>query len=965
MLLMNLDDTTSAANSSLNTSVLEHSSESRQLNRKVSVQMPTYDRRRSTGSKEFKFINDSAADEGNKRKSITIRKTTSGQRLLTFCNDESDATSQTAEPNKRSIFKVDIHKDPPKELKIDYLSKAIFKAGYNIRDAKLEDILHNDISDEFLQGLYIASAYTINNYFGVPGPKSDGPQKLSTFLNQLIPLNSTLKNESLQKSKNIPPPPFTITIHVIEAMDLMAADPDGLSDPFCKIWLNDKKQLYKSTEVKEHTLNPMWNETFRFNLHDLKRDIIYIEIWDSDPIGFRKNLQQIKNITSIRGCWYFCSDLTEALCHCGGQSVDDFTGKTEIEVGNLYAEGIDEWLSLKTSKGNPQRGQLHVAVRIEATKPKNTTDALKRHLLLVKLCLEHGLKGNESTDLSIFCWDQILSSSARTLLFQHSVQGNISPFEDSACRFIVIIRLALQRFTFDFQFLYNIVEEINKNMKVLPSSNENYLNNPLGDIYVQALNSLKTICHGILSSLHTFDITKDETKRVEFQFVLKCLSLYEDITGSHAGIWGVLRTEAETWSANKAKDLKNIKAKDRNKSIMKFLDFLKSYQMIADEVVRSVFPEKNYTEEIYETCQRHLWEPLKSHVSEMAKESRSGEETRKKEEVLEIFRKLKEVSNYFNSVLHRPRQLQIGQLHEWFGSHTIHDWFVWKKQVVSAQIELLVNRDELETKLVEFAGRHEKQTASVKQTSDLIQKEFYPIWELVSDSNCPECVAFFVLGLHSCCMKYAESLIELIHLRKLSNNFHSGGRKKLCAMANNLWSLAWFVKEILEESGITLQQEFPDTKFSLQMVCKILCSDISEEFKRDIVDHIQNVAESKTKKEQGIFLKEYATFMNKLIKREAATDMAFEIYLLFLSNIWKYVITAVSYFKSKPEVVTCLTRVRKCLRRASNRCDGLLSILKETEQLCYFDEEGKLKNIMLSGEYKTLIKELEQMKLYR
>ncbi|KAF8764801.1 BAI1-associated protein 3 like protein [Argiope bruennichi] len=961
MLFTSLDD--SAANSSsysLNTSDVHHSTENGQ-NKKASIQIPTYDSQRSTGNKQFKFIRNSEAEDSSRRKSITIRKTNTGQKLLSFSTNGFDA----AESTKVSIFKADSHKDTSKELKIDHLSQAIFKAGYNIRDAKLEDILHDDISDEFLEGLYVISAYTINNYFGVPGPKSDGPQKLSSFLNQLIPLNSRKKHESLQKSKSIPPPPFIISIHVIEAMDLVATDPDGLSDPFCKIWLNDRKIFYKSTEVKEHTLNPMWNEKFRFNLHDLKKDIIYFEIWDSDPIGFAKNLKQIKNIRSIRGCWYFCSDLTEDLCHCGGRSVDDFIGKTEIEVGNLYAEGIDEWLSLKTSKGSYQQGQLHVAVRIEATKPKNTIDALKRHLLLVKLCLEHGLKGNVSTDLSIFCWDQILSSSARTLLFQHSVQGNISTFEDSACRFIVIIRLARQNFTFDFQFLYNMLEETNENMKILPSSHENYLSNPLGEIYAQALNGLKTICHGVLSSLHSFDIANDKNKRIEFQFVLMCLSLYEDITGSHAGIWSILRTEADTWSENKAQDLKNIKAKDRNESIMKFLDFLKTYQVAADEVVRNVFPEKNYTEEIYETCQRHLWEPLKFHVSEMARESSHEEETRKKEEVLEIFRKLKEVSNYFNSVLQRPRQIQVGQLHEWFGANTIHDWFVWKKHVVSAQIELLVNRDELETKMVEISGRYDKQTTSVKQTSDLIQKEFYPIWDLMSDSNCSECAASFVFGLHSCCMKYAESLIELIPSRKLSNNFHSGGKKKLCAMANNLWALAWFVKGILEDSGIPLQDEFPDTKFSLQMICKILCRDISGEFKRDIVDHIKSVVLAKTKKEQGIFLKEYATFINKLLKREASTDMAFEIYLLFLSNVWKYVITAVSYYKNKPERTTCLARIRKCLKRASNRCDGLLSILKETEQLCYFDEEGKLKNIVFNEEYKTLKNELEQMKLYR
>ncbi|GIX99453.1 protein unc-13 4B [Caerostris extrusa] len=80
--------------------------------------------------------------------------------------------------------------------------------------------------------MYVVSSYTINNYFGVPGPKSDGPQKLSNFLNQLIPLNPSLIEENLEKSKHIPSPTFVIAVQVIEAVDLMAMDADGLSDPF-------------------------------------------------------------------------------------------------------------------------------------------------------------------------------------------------------------------------------------------------------------------------------------------------------------------------------------------------------------------------------------------------------------------------------------------------------------------------------------------------------------------------------------------------------------------------------------------------------------------------------------------------------------------------------------------------------------------------------------------------------------
>ncbi|GFS35721.1 protein unc-13 4B [Nephila pilipes] len=941
-------------------------------NRRLSIRMPTYDRRRSKGSKPFNFLND-VTEENNRRKTITIRRASSGQKILTLTDNSFYPlpTDDTEKQKKSSVFigpEKEIapeKKQAPKGLKTDYLSKGVSKAGFNIGEANFSEILHGDITEDYLQCLYITATYTINNYFGIPGPKSDGPQKLSAFINHLIPLDAAHRHKNSEKSKTIPPPPFTITIHVIEAEDLIATDADLLSDPFCKIWLNDKKMQLKKTEIKSHTLNPVWNETFQFNLSDLTNDIIYIELWDNDPTTFAKNLKQIKNIGSMRGCWYFCSDFMESLCRCGRETVNDFLGKTEIEIGALYAEGVDEWLPLKTLKGTSHQGQLHVAVKIEATKPKSNSDALKRHLLFVKLCLEHGLKDNESSDLSIFCWDQILNPSARTLLFQHGVQGNISVSEDMVCRFITIINLAVSHSVFDFQFLFSILNETKESMEHLQSLHDPSFASSLFDTYFQAVEKLLEICLKILSSLHSFDLTEDETKRVEFESILKCVGLCQNIIGP-TNLWATLRSEAEAWFAQKAEELKVVKDEGRNVIILNFLNYLKSYHKTTDQIVQTVFPETSYTHEVYEPLESHLCELLKFQVTDLAAESRAltkVNEVRKKEEAIEVFKALKESTQYFSKILQQPyHKLKLGQFHIWFGINTIYSWFTWKRDGIFAQIELIVNRDELDSKLTEFNGRCEKQTFSVKQTAELIVKELYQLWKIVSVPNCSDCDAFFIGALHSCCMKYLESLVELIHIRKLLEKFHSGGRKKLCTIANNLWSLSCFVGNLIAESGIELQPDWPDTKFSLRMVCKILCADIYAEIRLDVLSYVKRIFLAETRLEQDRLIKEYSMFINKLIKREASSDMSFEIYLLFINNIWNYVIKAVALLKSKKEMVTCLTRLNKCLGRASNRYEGFLSILKETEQVCYFDEEGRLQEFMLDANYKFLINELERLK---
>ncbi|GFQ92779.1 protein unc-13 homolog D [Trichonephila clavata] len=926
--------------------------------------------------KTFNFINTNATEEGNRRKTITIRTAPTGEKILTLTDHKSNELPKddTEKQSKGNIFSTPEgvtareKKEASRVLKIDHLSKGVMKAGFDIGKVDLSQILHDDITDEYLQCLYIVATYTINNYFGIPGPKSDGYKKLSTFINQLIPLTSARRHENFEKSKTIPPPPFIITVHIIEAEDLMIKDADELSDPFCKVWLNGKKTQLKKTEVKSHTLNPTWNETFQFSLEDLRNDIIYIEVWDSDPTTFTQNLKQIKKIKGMRGCWYFCSDFMENLCCCGRDTVDDFLGKTEVEVGTLYAEGIDEWLSLKSLKGTPVQGQLHVAMKIEVTKPKNNIDALKRHLLLVRLCLERGLKENDSSDLSIFCWDQILNSSARTLLFQHSVQGNISVPEDMVCRFITIVHLAVQHFVFDFQFLSSVLKETKESVEQLQYINDPSLSSPLFDIYRQAVEKLLEICLKILGSLHSFDLAEDKAKRVEFESILKCVSLCQGVIGP-TNLWTTLRSEAETWFLNKAQELKEVKEEGRNVIILNFLNFLKSYHKTMDQMIQTVFPQNSYTREVFEPLENNLCELLQFQVTQMAKESRGltkVKDVKKKEEAIEVFGALKETTLYFSEIVQQPiHKLQLGQFHHWFGINTIYSWFAWRRDSVSARIEMIVNRDDLENKLIEFSGRCEKQTFSVKQSADLILKELYHLWKTVSLPNCRDTDDFFLGAVHSCCMKYLESLVEQIHTRKLMETFHNGGKKKLCAIPNNVWSLSCFVGNLIAESGIELLPESPDTKFSLRMACKILCADIYNETKFNVFNYVKKIFLAKTSQEQEQLIKEYAMFINKLIKREASADMSFEIYLLFINNIWNHVVKLILLLKGKKEMMTCANRLNKCLGKASNIYEGLLSILKETEEICYFDEEGKLKELMLNADYEFLKQELEQMKYNR
>lgn len=80
-----------------------------------------------------------------------------------------------------------------------------------------------------------------------------------------------------------------IVVELLRGEDLPAADRSGLSDPYVKFHLSgDKDSLYVS-EVEKSTLNPVWNEKFRFDVSDVTRCALKALVYDWD-LGSRDDL---------------------------------------------------------------------------------------------------------------------------------------------------------------------------------------------------------------------------------------------------------------------------------------------------------------------------------------------------------------------------------------------------------------------------------------------------------------------------------------------------------------------------------------------------------------------------------------------------------------------------------------------------------------------------------------------------
>eukprot|EP01112_Ceratiomyxa_fruticulosa_P017078 TRINITY_DN5253_c0_g2_i1.p1 TRINITY_DN5253_c0_g2~~TRINITY_DN5253_c0_g2_i1.p1 ORF type:complete len:322 (+),score=31.46 TRINITY_DN5253_c0_g2_i1:193-1158(+) len=84
-----------------------------------------------------------------------------------------------------------------------------------------------------------------------------------------------------------------VSVVIIEAKNLIAADSNGLSDPYVNVRALGKEEGEKQrTKVIPKTLSPVWNEKFALNLYDKLSSIIF-HVWDHDKIGSNDPLGNI------------------------------------------------------------------------------------------------------------------------------------------------------------------------------------------------------------------------------------------------------------------------------------------------------------------------------------------------------------------------------------------------------------------------------------------------------------------------------------------------------------------------------------------------------------------------------------------------------------------------------------------------------------------------------------------------
>ncbi|XP_031425564.1 synaptotagmin-7b isoform X2 [Clupea harengus] len=113
---------------------------------------------------------------------------------------------------------------------------------------------------------------------------------MQTFWKELQPCSDASGSRGdLLVSLCYNPTANTITVSIIKARNLKAMDIGGTSDPYVKVWLmhKDKRVEKKKTVVMKCCLNPVFNESFPFDVpaHILRETTIIITVMDKDKFS--------------------------------------------------------------------------------------------------------------------------------------------------------------------------------------------------------------------------------------------------------------------------------------------------------------------------------------------------------------------------------------------------------------------------------------------------------------------------------------------------------------------------------------------------------------------------------------------------------------------------------------------------------------------------------------------------------
>ncbi|KAF6032338.1 hypothetical protein EB796_009359 [Bugula neritina] len=589
-------------------------------------------------------------------------------------------------------------------------------------------------------------------------------------------------------------------------------------------------KFIQSTKVISNSLNPVWEEKFKFDIEDVKSDKLHIDVWDHDDeesvFDAAKSLNQAK---SFKGLGRVFKQIAQSARASSGENIDDFLGAVDISLHDVPSTGRTDWYDLcARSAKSKVHGQIQVSLQLATREDHgiiidDNFNDVRQHedLLLIFIDNERELFTGNKED-----WRGSLSVEADTILHQHAIQGDITPVQKAFCYWIAYSQ-KFRDSSFDSTCLLNILKNLNEhwNGGVLSGEEEARLGQSFKEFieYFLKLISQIRIVYPV-NNPHSVEKLERIVECVKFlidsDVYAHCCPLSQDIKAeiSHClknGTKGFFNKVQESIYHDQ-----NISMKDKIGGYMKLCKTLYSDVNQSLETYHTIFYRLlhvPYFDAVYRTLERKLSSELRKLLDEeLSTMLLSTEETHNgKSSDSVVTRRVSEVqvsqndaknllissilNLYFcvqrfadlkvNLVFGRDTQtLAIDRYQDWF-SRSVQEWLTLSKAKLEARIQLAVQQDKTVTiKLLNSEDNFECSTSAVDVVSCYTQiAEF---WKKLKWRNEEELFAFSLKLADDICQS-AVLYTDLLHSKMKKNSYFDDEgqfdvQKPLCTCLNDL-----------------------------------------------------------------------------------------------------------------------------------------------------------------------------------
>ncbi|XP_069688099.1 BAI1-associated protein 3 isoform X2 [Periplaneta americana] len=278
-------------------------------------------------------------------------------------------------------------------------------------------------------------------------------------------------------------------------------------------------KFIRATTVKPQTLNPRWNEKFRFDIDDVASDILHLDIWDhDDESSVFDAVSKLNEVRGVKGLGRFFKQIAQSA-RSGSQ--DDFLGCVNVPLQDIPSTGLDCWYQLeaRTQRSNVQ-GRIRLKLWLSTREDRGNSEEdnwseIRQQERLHAIFISYELAHSSSPSWE---WSGELPHVALTILHQHAIQGDVTDLQLAMVRWIAYSKKSLE-LPLDYRILFRLLQDLDQqwNLLTLTKEEEEYL--------AESFNMFLDHSLQLLRKHRQLFLPHNRVSMCRLEYLLRCLGL--------------------------------------------------------------------------------------------------------------------------------------------------------------------------------------------------------------------------------------------------------------------------------------------------------------------------------------------------------------------------------------------------------------------------------------------------------